>query len=242
MPIGVASPVCGPEIVASGGVLPVAPAGKIATVFAAASVTYRRPVESSAIPPGVTSPVFGPDTTRLGVTLPVAPGANCSRASLLALATHSSPAESKVSPPIPLSAVIAPDSLAMGAALPVERSEKAFTSLLRPLPTHTDACGAANTCSEKTRVAGVGVGWAASSAVTVKVDVPAVVGVPLITPAGDSVSPAGRAPPLTDHVYGAVPEIAARVAEYRTPTAPAVSDAVCTRSGVHTQVSPRFAE
>src|ERR1700704_2966893 len=99
-PVGVESPVSGPEIVATAGVLPAAPAGKIATVLAADSVTYKRPLEPSAIPEGVTIPGFGPDTTWLGATLPVAPGGNCSSASLLALATHSSPSESKVSAPI----------------------------------------------------------------------------------------------------------------------------------------------
>ena len=48
---------------------------------------------------------------------------------------------------------------------------------------------------------------------TVKVELPAVVGVPLITPAADSVSPPGRDPALTDQVYGGNPLAAARVTE-----------------------------
>ena len=51
----------------------------------------------------------------------------------------------------------------------------------------------------------VGAAPAASVALTVKFDVPAVVGVPLSTPAALIFKPAGRAPALTDHVNGAVP-------------------------------------
>ena len=43
-------------------------------------------------------------------------------------------------------------------------------------------------------------------AFTVKVDVPTVVGVPLITPADDSVKPVGSVPLANVHVIGAVPE------------------------------------
>src|SRR5450755_1075252 len=138
--------------------------------------------------------------TLLGAVFPVAPGANCSIASLLALTAHSSPRGSKVSAAIRLSPVSAPESVAIGVALPVAVSEKALTLLLAPLPTHTDALGAADTCSWRARVADVAVGVVASSAVTVKLAVPTAVGVPLITPAADRVSPAGSAPALTDHV------------------------------------------
>jgi hypothetical protein len=49
----------------------------------------------------------------------------------------------------------------------------------------------------------------------VNVPVPVNVGVPLITPPDVSVSPAGNnVPPVKDHVYGAVPPLAASVAEY----------------------------
>ena len=196
MPVGAERPVWGPEIVVSGGLFPVAPAGKIAIAFAADSVTHRRPLGSRVIPEGVTSPVLGPATTRLGATFPVAPGANRSSASLLALATHNSPTVSKVSAPIPLSPVSAPDSVAIGATSPLALSEKAFTLLLAALPTQTAACGAANACSEKARVAAAG-GWDASSAVTVKLAVPVVVGVPLINPVEERVRPAGKEPALT---------------------------------------------
>jgi hypothetical protein len=40
---------------------------------------------------------------------------------------------------------------------------------------------------------------------TVKLDVPAVVGVPEITPAELIASPVGKAPAESDHVYGVVP-------------------------------------
>lgn len=48
---------------------------------------------------------------------------------------------------------------------------------------------------------------------TVKFEVPALVGVPLITPAVDSDNPAGKVPVETAQVYGAVPPTAARVVE-----------------------------
>ena len=57
--------------------------------------------------------------------------------------------------------------------------------------------------------------------VTATVLVPAVVGVPLITPVlGSSCSPAGRLPLATDHVYGSVPPVAWKFALYGTPTIP----------------------
>jgi hypothetical protein len=52
---------------------------------------------------------------------------------------------------------------------------------------------------------------AESVTVTVTVNVPASVGVPLSTPADEAVTPLGV--PLTDHVYGDVPPLAAKVAE-----------------------------
>jgi hypothetical protein len=55
----------------------------------------------------------------------------------------------------------------------------------------------------------------------VKVELPAVVGVPDSTPAELSVRPAGREPEFTDQVYGVVPPVAVRVTEYGTPTVPA---------------------
>ena len=48
---------------------------------------------------------------------------------------------------------------------------------------------------------------------TVGVYVPAAVGVPLMTPPGDKVSPVGKEPDASDHVYGMLPPLAARVAE-----------------------------
>jgi hypothetical protein len=58
---------------------------------------------------------------------------------------------------------------------------------------------------------------------TVKVEVPAVVGVPLIAPPVDRESPAGRDPEETDQLYGCVPPVAASVLLYAVPTVPAVS-------------------
>ena len=54
---------------------------------------------------------------------------------------------------------------------------------------------------------------AESVAVTVKVEVPAAVGVPEITPAVDSDNPAGRLPVVTAHVYGGTPPVAINDAE-----------------------------
>ena len=51
---------------------------------------------------------------------------------------------------------------------------------------------------------------------TVKLDVPRVLGVPLITPAVDSDRPAGKVPLVTDHAYGVTPPDAIRVVEYGT--------------------------
>jgi hypothetical protein len=59
---------------------------------------------------------------------------------------------------------------------------------------------------------------AASVTLAVKLNVPAVVGVPEIWPAEESVSPLGSAPALTVQVYGVVPPLAARVVEYAVPS------------------------
>jgi methylglyoxal synthase len=63
-------------------------------------------------------------------------------------------------------------------------------------------------------------------ACTVKAaDVTAVVGVPLMTPAEESVNPAGSEPLTTDQVKGAeLAGVAANVCEYAVPTVPAVND------------------
>ena len=67
---------------------------------------------------------------------------------------------------------------------------------------------------------------------TVKLAVPVAVGVPLTTPALDKVRPAGRLPTVTDHVYGGVPPVAARVCEYAVPTVPLGSgEVVVTQTG-----------
>ena len=67
----------------------------------------------------------------------------------------------------------------------------------------------------------------ASVAFIVTLVVPAVVGVPLITPSLLKISPEGR-PNGTLQTYGAVPLLAAIVLVYAFPTLPLGSDAVVT--------------
>ena len=68
---------------------------------------------------------------------------------------------------------------------------------------------------------------------TVKVEVPADVGVPLTAPPELSVSPAGRLPEVTDQLYGVVPPEAESDWLYDAPTVPAGSDDVVTeRAGM----------
>jgi hypothetical protein len=60
----------------------------------------------------------------------------------------------------------------------------------------------------------VSLGVEESVTLTVKLDVPVVVGVPEITPVlGVSLSPAGRVPTEIDQVYGTLPPVAVSVAE-----------------------------
>jgi hypothetical protein len=47
----------------------------------------------------------------------------------------------------------------------------------------------------------------------VNAKLPATVGVPLIAPDAESVSPAGNEPEATDHVYGVVPPVVCNTAE-----------------------------
>ena len=54
----------------------------------------------------------------------------------------------------------------------------------------------------------------------VKLNVPVCMVVPVSAPPGDNVTPVGRAPAVMDHVYGAVPPLAATVCVYATPAAP----------------------
>jgi hypothetical protein len=65
---------------------------------------------------------------------------------------------------------------------------------------------------------------------TVKLDRPALVGVPLIVPPLPRLRPAGSDPEVTVHEYGVVPPEAARVDEYAVPTVPLGSEAVVTVS------------
>jgi hypothetical protein len=61
---------------------------------------------------------------------------------------------------------------------------------------------------------------------TVKLEVPAAVGVPLRTPAADRLRPAGSAPAETDQLYGVVPPVAASDWLYDAPIVPAGSEVV----------------
>ena len=67
-------------------------------------------------------------------------------------------------------------------------------------------------------------------ALTVKLDVPAVVGVPVITPPTSILKPAGKLPPEMSQVIGAVP-VAASVALYDTPTLPFGNEVVVITGG-----------
>jgi hypothetical protein len=63
--------------------------------------------------------------------------------------------------------------------------------------------------------------WPALSLrVAVNVDVPGVVGVPLIVPFAAIFSPVGSAPPVSDHVYGGTPPDAPSAVLYATETGP----------------------
>jgi hypothetical protein len=57
---------------------------------------------------------------------------------------------------------------------------------------------------------------------------PLAVGVPEITPAGESDNPAGKLPALTDHAYPGVPPLAVSVMEYGNPTCAVASAPVIT--------------
>jgi hypothetical protein len=63
------------------------------------------------------------------------------------------------------------------------------------------------------------------------VKLPANVGAPVRTPEVDSVTPAGRAPAETDHVYGATPPVATSVVLNALPTTPFGTLVVEIRSG-----------
>ena len=73
----------------------------------------------------------------------------------------------------------------------------------------------------------VAVLFAASVTCTVNDTVPAVVGVPEITPVDEArLNPAGKAPALIDQLYGVVPPLACSVVEYAVPAVPPGSDVV----------------
>jgi hypothetical protein len=70
--------------------------------------------------------------------------------------------------------------------------------------------------------------FAASVTCTVNETVPAVVGVPEITPGDVRLNPAGNVPALTLQLYGVVPPLACSVVEYAVPAVPPGSDVVVT--------------
>ena len=62
---------------------------------------------------------------------------------------------------------------------------------------------------------------------TLNDDDPIVIGVPVMAPvAASRLSPLGRLPVGIDHVYGAMPPVTARFAEYRSPVVPEDKDVV----------------
>src|SRR6185369_15111786 len=68
---------------------------------------------------------------------------------------------------------------------------------------------------------------------TVKLNVPAVVGVPEMVPLDAKFSPRGIAPAVAVHVYPPLPPVAASVAEYAVPTvAPRKEDVVTLSAGL----------
>ena len=74
--------------------------------------------------------------------------------------------------------------------------------------------------------------FAASFTCTVNDTVPAVVGVPEITPVDATrLNPAGNVPALTLQLYGEVPPLACSVVEYAVPVVPPGSDVVVTVGG-----------
>ena len=71
---------------------------------------------------------------------------------------------------------------------------------------------------------------------TVKLDVPAAVGVPEMTPALERERPEGSVPETVDHEYGDVPPVAASVWLYAAPTLPSASVVVVTRRSTGTVI------
>jgi len=69
---------------------------------------------------------------------------------------------------------------------------------------------------------------------TVKFELLAAVGVPLIVPVADSIKPAGNDPEIKDQEYGGRPPVAVRVAEYAVFTVPAANDVVVIESATPT--------
>src|SRR5690242_18353886 len=74
----------------------------------------------------------------------------------------------------------------------------------------------------------VAVAFELSFTCTVKLNVPAVVGVPEIVPLDPKFNPAGIAPAVAVHVYPPLPPVAASVAEYAEPTVAPGRDGVVT--------------
>lgn len=74
-----------------------------------------------------------------------------------------------------------------------------------------------------------------SDTCTVKLDVPAVVGVPVIAPlVAFKLKPAGKVPVVIFQLYGAIPPVAVNVALYITPAVPPGSDVVVMETGAET--------
>src|ERR1700692_2037906 len=82
---------------------------------------------------------------------------------------------------------------------------------------------------------------AESDTLTVKLVVPAVVGVPEITPWGESESPLGNADvPDKLHTYGGVPPLTVNICEYAVPTRPSGKPVLVITKGTTTFI-PKLA-
>ena len=109
-----------------------------------------------------------------------------------------------------------------------------------PLAVYTLGTTGRRTSIDSAWVVDWAVGWLASVTLTVKLDVWAVVGVPVIAPVeAFSDSPAGSVPELRDQWYGGAPPVAPRVCAYAVPVVAAGREAVEIPSSGGLIASPR---
>src|SRR5579859_2207470 len=136
-----------------------------------------------------------------------------------------------VIPPLPLKVSTPPMSAGCGlvSPIPVPLSKPLSTKAYCPFKSDSlppvVQVGAALTVMLRLAVAVLGVGKAESLTCTVKVDVPAAVGVPEIWPDEFRLIPGGSEPAVTSQVYGATPPLAFRlVLGYAVLTVPVGSE------------------